>query len=287
MAIAEGLSKCDDPRVDLSALRRRLPLAFPGLIGPRHAHESIGAGFLTSAVVTAARDDPGSDDYRWLLLLDGSGTAWDERNTRYALEPGSLFVRAPHTPHRIERVQDGRWLEFFLRLPIPLHAALLRLGVFSTEERYRRVGLRSELLHRLVEHTELVSRPRAPGHEASTIASLVELIAYVQRARRVETDAIDRIRQRLDRSHGAESLADLAREHEVAPSALRSAFRRRFGCNPKAYQIRCRIMAAQALLLSGASVAETAEQLGYPDAFAFSKQFRQVVGMPPSRFRVS
>ena len=42
---------------------------------------------------------------------------------------------------------------------------------------------------------------------------------------------------------------------------------------------------AKTLLLKQYTVAETAGQLGYPDAFSFSKQFKRYTGMSPTQFK--
>lgn len=67
--------------------------------------------------------------------------------------------------------------------------------------------------------------------------------------------------------------------------ALRKRFREVVGMSPGKYRLRWRMSLAQRLLQERHSVAAVAERLGYSDAFAFSKRFKSVMGLPPSAFR--
>ena len=79
---------------------------------------------------------------------------------------------------------------------------------------------------------------------------------------------------------------DLAAQHDCDPDHFARVFRREIGLPPGRYVIRCRIDRARYLLLhSKQSIGAIAEQLGYHDAFYFSKQFKRNTGMSPSDFR--
>jgi AraC-like DNA-binding protein len=69
------------------------------------------------------------------------------------------------------------------------------------------------------------------------------------------------------------------------PDRLRAAFRERYGCTPKRFRIRIRLAAAADLIAGGATATEAAARLGWHDASAFGRQFRNVHGCPPGRWR--
>lgn len=74
----------------------------------------------------------------------------------------------------------------------------------------------------------------------------------------------------------------------VNRSYLSNSFRRETGVSPQEYLMGIRIRRAQTLLReSGFMIAEIAQQVGYPDALAFSRIFRQRVGLSPSAYRRS
>lgn len=62
-------------------------------------------------------------------------------------------------------------------------------------------------------------------------------------------------------------------------------FKKAFGASPMAFQRRCRIEKAKELLLyTDMTVTEIGEQVGYDSIHAFSRAFKQVVGMSPMHY---
>jgi len=267
--------------MDLAHIRRRLG-ATAGAFGHQGRGQVVGGGFI-GRPRSHHVEDPGSRDYRWLLVLDGAGWASDEHGRRQRILPGDGFVRAPLTPHVIERDRDPPFLEFFISLPLGLHRALVDAGAIDPAQRHFSVALETELLRGLVAFVDRLGGGGA-GHAASVVAAVGELLALVQRSAAGD-DHLEQARRELERDldHPLD-LGALAAETGLSSDGFRLAFRRRYGRNPKAWRIRARITAAQGLLLGGASVREAAEALGYPDPFAFSKQFKREVGVPPSTY---
>jgi len=76
----------------------------------------------------------------------------------------------------------------------------------------------------------------------------------------------------------------VAREAMMSKYAFIRNFRQVFNETPHQYYVRRRIEYARVLLGKGNSVKETAQACGYPDIFSFSKQFKEMTGIAPSRF---
>jgi AraC-like DNA-binding protein len=86
------------------------------------------------------------------------------------------------------------------------------------------------------------------------------------------------------------SLTDLEQQVGYSRRALQLAFRRRVGCGPIQWLRRQRLEAAHSLLAAAASgqqpplsMAEVGRRCGYINASAFSRDFAQRYGVPPSR----
>jgi AraC-like DNA-binding protein len=78
------------------------------------------------------------------------------------------------------------------------------------------------------------------------------------------------------------NLRELSALCGLNPTWFSEAFSATYGMGPKELEIRLRLEYACFLLgEQGLSVRETAERLGYPDAFIFSRQFRKMYGIPP------
>lgn len=87
---------------------------------------------------------------------------------------------------------------------------------------------------------------------------------------------------------GRAPLESIAAEFGIGYHAFRRRFKNETGVSPGAFRIAARIELARALLRNPEHrIAETAEILGYPDPFVFSKQFHAMAGLSPRRYRES
>ena len=81
-------------------------------------------------------------------------------------------------------------------------------------------------------------------------------------------------------------ISTLARQCRLSISQFHRSFRQMFRQTPHRFMLRLRLQAACRLLQdSSLSIAEVADDCGFPDQNYFSRQFRQVVGMTPSAYR--
>ncbi|WP_390890456.1 helix-turn-helix transcriptional regulator [Tunturiibacter lichenicola] len=82
------------------------------------------------------------------------------------------------------------------------------------------------------------------------------------------------------------SLADLATIAEVTPHHLASLFTKTTGLSPHQYVLRVRIERSKIHLKNeGLSIAEVSRLVGFRTQEHFTKVFRRVVGVTPSKFR--
>lgn len=81
------------------------------------------------------------------------------------------------------------------------------------------------------------------------------------------------------------SVTALARMARLSTKYFTRLFRQQTGITPKRYQLNSRLSQARVLLENGASVKEAAFQMGYPDQYIFSKQFKVLLGISPSEVR--
>lgn len=82
------------------------------------------------------------------------------------------------------------------------------------------------------------------------------------------------------------TIEQLAAKVNLSPTALKKNFRGVYGTSLYAYLRRCRLQAAQKLLLeTEAPIAEIAHRVGYENPNKFSSAFRQVYAMTPMEYR--
>lgn len=97
-----------------------------------------------------------------------------------------------------------------------------------------------------------------------------------------------RVRDRIDREYAlALDVEALARGAHMSAGHLSRAFRLAYGEPPYGYLTTRRIERAMALLRRGdMSVTEVCFAVGYSSLGTFSSRFSELVGVPPSRYRL-
>ena len=87
---------------------------------------------------------------------------------------------------------------------------------------------------------------------------------------------------------GVLHIDELAENSKLSPFQLDSRVRSLFGVSTSQYINRSRIdLACRKLIKTSDSIVEIARMCGYSDASSFTRQFRKMVGITPSSFRVS
>jgi AraC-like DNA-binding protein len=166
--------------------------------------------------------------------------------------------------------QAPRWGDFHFRAAVvsdaELAAALQRLfraieaGSALLEKESRLSGICTILMAR---HCERVGTAHSPGITVS-----------IQKAREI---LIERYSEDL-------SLNALASAAGVSRFHLVSAFRKRYGLPPHAFQLAVRIEKAKSMLADGMTGTEIAHALGFADHAHLIRQFKRSHGVSPRSF---
>lgn len=254
-----------------------------------------GPGKIRSTVVQRRELPTVTDDlsavYRWLWLIDGEVICSDEHGNNYVMKPGDCFIRAPDQPHRVDRPLQNNYLELAVTIPRLQWQALCELELIDPDQRFIRFGDDPELhalFWRWFSGLDSLSSVQGRSH---SMHLLHELLAFLQPSTSRLSGGERQLLRLLQQELCAEvnrniALEDIAAEHAISMDQMRYLFREELGCLPKEFQIRRRCEAAAELLLDPQhSIAAVAEQLDYPDPFAFSKQFRKVMGLSPRAYR--
>jgi AraC-like DNA-binding protein len=125
--------------------------------------------------------------------------------------------------------------------------------------------------------------------------SLVQAIAreiLIRLARRWAGDTAGGVTPRMERmmswlrAHLEESVSrqDLAREFALTPEYVNALFKKELGITPTQFIHRERVLRASRHMQSrGLSVKQAAARVGFNDPSYFSKVFKRIMGVPPSR----
>jgi AraC-like DNA-binding protein/quercetin dioxygenase-like cupin family protein len=213
------------------------------------------------------------------FVVAGTGTLHLE-GREYGLDPGTVFFYGPGVPHRITLDDRERLEKYFVNATGPfagprvVHIARPRSLVLSFEE--------------------LLEYGRDPSPRADEVcASLYELIVTKVGASALEHgnlrssafETYRRCKETIAGGYGGfASLAEAAGACGVDEAYLCRIFARFDHQSPYRYLLGLRMNHAADLILSGeASVKEAARALGYTDQGHFSRTFKRVLGVSPSR----
>ena len=233
-----------------------------------------------------------SELYRWLWLLDGEATCYDEQEHAYHLRPGDCFIRAPDQAHRVERpLHQANYFELALIIPRQHWQSLTDNEIINPEQRFVPLAEQAHCLDAFWRWFQSLQRIRDTKSTVQCVNLLNELFALMhpqgQQLHQHDMQLLHSLQSALTASHNwGIPLEHIANDHEISMDRMRQLFRHALGCLPKEYQMRRRCERAANLLLNPQlSIAAVAERLSYPDPFAFSKQFRKVMGLSPRSYR--
>ncbi|MDO5021785.1 MAG: helix-turn-helix transcriptional regulator [Eubacteriales bacterium] len=80
------------------------------------------------------------------------------------------------------------------------------------------------------------------------------------------------------------SLNDMADISRMPVETFRKRFVSEVGMPPQSYQLHCKMERAKMLLKDGISVRQTGVEVGMKDPYHFSKTFKNIVGVSPSKY---
>lgn len=120
------------------------------------------------------------------------------------------------------------------------------------------------------------------------VSALHTLVAQPESRRSAHVRNEPGVRRARERLHAqfADQLSpnDLANTAGMDRFTLLRAFSREFGLTPHAYQMHLRIARARRLILDELPLVSVALQVGYSDQTAFTRAFKQLVGVTPGQY---
>lgn len=234
------------------------------------------------------------DEVHFCLIQDGSGNL-NYRGEKHWTPAGCLFIVHPGEVHSNQADEGGSCsyrnlyaepelirqagaeitghpggLPFFSAAPthdrevialyLELHQSLEAENL-KLEQDELFLGFLAKLIAR---HSESSWELREPGRDGEA----------VYRAR-------DYLMDNFSRNISLDELAGIA---GLSPFHLNRVFSREFGLPPHAFLTQVRVARAKSLLKQGASITETAIEVGFSDQSHFTRHFRRLVSVTPGHY---
>jgi AraC-like DNA-binding protein len=244
------------------------------------------------------RIDKHFEGYSTLQFMSGGGSvelAVDEREWR--LE-GRWFWSAYPGPRVRFHVAPGSkaWQHRYIAFRGTLVGRWMDEGLFPIDPQLAPPGRNfGEAFDGLLTHAlsgERWNQRRAVHLLEGMLIDLAEDRANVERRPAWLKTVMNRLRDLAARSAGNDTAPldydALAAEVDMAGSTLRRRFREATGLAPHQFVLQHRVAEARQMLgETDVPIKSIARQLGYRDVYFFSRQFRQLAGVPPALYRKS
>ena len=253
----------------------------------------LGCGFMQKHGRTADWAFGMRPEYSLVYVLSGNGEYIDWDTNRYPVKAGDIFQRFPGKKHSTVLDPQSNWEECFIAFGPTQFAAVEAMGLISHRPVLEGNGIIDELFVKKFNDCMIALKTVAESLLPRTLPRILDILVHsgeIVRAgsdRYTHAEMIDTacrlLRETMDKRQTLEDVADTL---GVGYEKFRKIFREAIGISPGEYRVRRRVEHGQLLLLHDKkSVKEVAEILGYPSSYAFSDQFKRIVGVSPGRFR--
>lgn len=250
------------------------------------------AGRLRDRVGIDPRSMRTLGDYAVIYVLAGSGSYANAGGGQHRFKTGDALLVFPEIAHAYGPDAGTDWDQIYVTFNGPQFDLLRRRKVLDPAHPIWHLQPPDYWRRRLEDL--FLNRPRrTPAAALRAIGQWVHLLCDMA-ASEVEArsgpenawleESFHLLAERAER--GWLSPQDVAQRVGLSYENFRKRFAEATGESPGQFQKRRRIEQACAAIYQGShSFKELAEELGFCDAFHFSKSFRQVIGESPSTFR--
>ena len=209
----------------------------------------------------------------------------------FSLRPGGLYLIPAHTPHSYECDErlDLYWCHFTAETcyGTPLFANLPLSYAYHPAQ--------DEKVPEIFESMVRLYKDDSPGAVFRRSGLLMQALApFIERADmnqwrlwHLRADQFIPVLDLIERHMTAPlAIDELARAAHLSRGHFMSRFKQTFGLSPHQYQLLKRTeMARHRLLHTSDTISQVSSDLGFTDAFHFSRLFKKMTGKSPRQFR--
>lgn len=282
--------------IDKSDVSEILPLNRAAYRNDSHdqSFPLLSAGFIDKSDWPCDVIEERYNRFVMVFLISGSGHYEDSFGISYRLGAGDVFFRCPDRVHSTLLDVEASWQEAFVGVRSSWFQTLLDMGLIGLGSPCFHIDSASELLYEVNDILDTLPFADTLSEITQIEFRMVELMRrtllrnpLIQPSRLSQAELLEKARLLIHENAfiqgGIEPIFD---DISISYSRLRTLFKEAYGTSPGIYRIQVRLNRACALLdTTSLPISEISEVLGYADAFSFSKQFKQRIGVTPSRYR--
>ena len=237
----------------------------------------------------------GCDAFIVLLCADGEGeVVLTESRVRMKLTARHLAVIPADTPHRYGASDRNPWSIYWFHIKGEHAAALASQYELDQGPLPLSIGVYGEFVETFRRCYDLLAeRSYSAGAQAHVSQAVRHLLSGIgiaaesaSRERRSDNGLEKALRYMTDHLSESINLSELAKHAGVSKQHLIYLFNRETGFPPIEYFLRMKMQRAAGLLdLTDRGVKQIAAAVGLTDPYYFSRLFKQMMGLSPTKYR--
>lgn len=261
------------------------------ILNERSSSGFLGCGFVKKNRNWGSNYKFKQPSYNGVWVLSGTGTYEDAQTGTTPLKTGDFVQRLPNNEHTTIVTSDD-WMELYIVIGGDLYQLLQSMDVLSQNRPVLSPGLDYQLLVEMIAFFDDLNcaGPLELPLLVPKAISILTRAHYLDKKHQLTTDETvilemsrhyitKNIKQRL-------TVEDAANYVNMGYEKFRKMFTNHYGISPGYYMQQHRIHQAQVLLGEAElTIKEIAAELGYTDAYTFSKQFKKLTGLSPKAFK--
>ena len=222
-------------------------------------------------------------------ILSGTGEYVQKDNGRkYPFHPGTLILKNPALLY--DQFHDrGLYIDKYVGMPPELYSFFMSCSDCPREMLVRDIGVDKPICRRF---DELIDELRFESETRVLLAMMhlsefaMSLLLPRETTLTLYRDEMEEAIRLLEKDFREKvTLQQLADAAGMSRTNFRRIFKEYYGIAPMEYRLRKKLELIVITMRSQhLPVKEIAERFGYPDAFSFSRQFKQYSGMSPKAF---
>lgn len=233
----------------------------------------------------------GSGQYIIIYCVEGRGHI-SVGDNQYELLPNTYFIIPKQVPHTYSSNENNPWSIYWAHFTGDIAEKIFERFLNGAELTVHHIPydenrIRSfEQIYSIVEHS---FQEKEMEIMSISLLHFISAMVYYKEANPAvyNTDSISSsilfMKQNINEKFGIE---ELAQQQNISVSHYSRSFKRKTGASPINYFNQLKIhKSCQYLYFTDRNIKEIAVELGFDDQYYFSRLFRNVMGMSPSKYK--
>lgn len=251
-------------------------------------------GFYPHATHHFRERKEGAGEFILIYCVEGAGniTIGDQK---FRLKPNHFFIIPPDTPHRYKADENDPWSIYWVHFTGPDAEKLYLRYLRNKESRSVHVPFQKSRINFFEHIVGILEKGYSRNNLEYVNITLWQLLSsftysnffqeFGQQTNEPNliSEAIDYMQDSIDQSI---TVKELAQHVNYSVSYFHSTFKEKTGFSPIHYFNQLKIQkACQYLSFTDLSIKEISYKLGFSDPFYFSRLFKKLMSLSPSKYR--